>query len=117
MLHILTRDILEIHGYTVIEAADGRSAIDLYHDHAGDIELLLTDVVMPHLGGLELAQELRRRRPELPVIYMSGYSDEASFRDGALGEGEAFLAKPFTPDALIAKIMEMLRSMREIPSA
>lgn len=113
----LARDILEIHGYTVIEASDGRSAIDLYRDHEGDIELLLTDVVMPHVGGLELAQELHRRRPELPVVYMSGYSDEASFRDGALGKGEVFLAKPFTPDALVAKLMEVLRSTRGIPSA
>jgi len=112
----LVRDILEIHGYTVIHATDGRAALERYAEYGKDIGLLLTDVVMPHVGGLELAEQLRLRRPGIPVIYMSGYCDEAGFRDGALGKGEAFLAKPFTPEALLAKVMEVLGSLSGTPS-
>lgn len=103
----LTSRILEANGYDVLMAADGAEALAIGRRNIGRIDLLLTDVVMPGLGGAEVAVELRRSRPDLPVLYMSGYAFEALDLE-ELGDGESYLPKPFTSDVLLKEIGRML---------
>jgi PAS domain S-box-containing protein len=95
-------------GYTILEAPEGRAAETLVGQYDKPIELLLTDVVMPELGGRELARRLKTVRPELKVLFMSGYADDAIVQQGVLESGAAYLQKPFTPDALASKVREAL---------
>jgi CheY-like chemotaxis protein len=95
-------------GYTIVEAPDSRSAEKLAADYGKPIQLLLTDVVMPDLGGRELALRLKAVRRELKVLFMSGYADDTIVQQGVLETGAAYLQKPFTPDALASKIREVL---------
>jgi CheY-like chemotaxis protein len=95
-------------GYTVITARDGAQALEVSDGHPGQIHLLLTDVVMPGIGGPELAVRLRMRRPTMRVLLMSGY-DEHSLASGAGGYA-SFIAKPFRPEALGRRIRELLDS-------
>jgi two-component system cell cycle sensor histidine kinase/response regulator CckA len=104
----LTREILTMNGYTVIAARHGAEALDVCQRHAGQIELILTDVVMPQMSGHELLERIRPLRPSLKVLYMSGYTDKAVVRHGMLAGEIAFLQKPFTPDALARKVREVL---------
>jgi DNA-binding response OmpR family regulator len=104
----VVREILEMSGHQVLEAQDGADALRISADHPGPIHLMITDVVMPGMGGRELAQRLARLRPETKVLYMSGYTSDAAVRQGVLGAGLPFLAKPFAPDALLAKVREVL---------
>jgi len=104
----LARDVLQAQGYTVIEARDGRHALEICELRFGAIDLLLTDVVMPGIGGRELAARLAELRPAMPVIYMSGYTDTAVVQHGVLDPGTTFLQKPFTPDALARKVRQVL---------
>jgi CheY-like chemotaxis protein len=97
-----------MNGYAVLEARHGQEAIDLSQRHAGPIQLMVTDVVMPQMSGRELAQQLARTRPDMRVLFMSGYTDTAIVRHGVLEAGTAFISKPFTPDALAAKVREVL---------
>jgi PAS domain S-box-containing protein len=108
----VVREILDMHGYEVLEARDGAEALRISASHAGPIHLMVTDVVMPEMSGRELAQRLDPLRPDMKVLYMSGYTDDAIVRHGVLGSGMAFLAKPFTPDALAAKVREILDALR-----
>lgn len=96
-------------GYTVLEARDGEEALRLSAQHEGPIHLLVTDVVMPGgMSGRLLAERLTATRPEMRVLYMSGYTDAAIIRHGLLEPGRAFLQKPFTPDTLALKVREAL---------
>ncbi len=95
----LARRVLARHGYTVLEAFDGSEALRISEQHRGSIELLVTDVVMPELRGPEVAERLLRLRPELKVLYMSGYTDEEILH-GVSEHEAAFLQKPFTEIAL-----------------
>lgn len=104
----LVRLVLSRAGYTVLTAADGEEAIDVAAAHEGEIDLLLTDVVMPRMGGTELASRLRGSRPDLPVIFMSGYAGEALTRDGTLPSGSAFIQKPFKPSVLSTTVRDTL---------
>jgi two-component system cell cycle sensor histidine kinase/response regulator CckA len=104
----MTREILEGYGYTVLDAASGGEAVRLYEAHAQTIHLLLTDVVMPQISGKELADAVTLVRPDVKVLFMSGYTDEAIVHHGVLDEGVAFIQKPFTPDALARKVRETL---------
>src|SRR5439155_16899817 len=98
---------LRAEGYRVLEAPDGRAAVEIFESRDGQIDLLVTDVVMPDIGGLAVAALVRERRPDLPVIFASGYPDRISDeRFAPLGDGEAFLQKPFTPGELIEKVRE-----------
>jgi PAS domain S-box-containing protein len=107
-LRRLTRHSLENQGYSVIDAADGAAAIQLSQAHKGPIYLLLTDVIMPGMNGRELANHISPTRPEMKVLYMSGYTENHIGHNGALDEGITLLQKPFTLPALKAKVREVL---------
>ena len=107
-LRTLTRATLELDGYKVLEAKDGLDALAVSRRHDGAIELLLTDVVMPGMGGRPLAQELSRLRPETRVVYMSGYTGQTVGSQGPIDPGSDFLSKPFTREVLTRKIREAL---------
>jgi PAS domain S-box-containing protein len=104
----LLREILVQSGYKVLLACDGEEAIRISREHAGPIDLLITDVVMPRVGGRELAAQLSSDRPDLNVLYMSGYTEEAVSNHGILDPGSAFLEKPFSPDVLARKVRSVL---------
>jgi two-component system, cell cycle sensor histidine kinase and response regulator CckA len=108
----LARTRLERSGYRVLEAADPLEAGELAAKFAGEIHLLLSDVIMPHSEGEPLIDRLHAVRPGLKVLYISGYADEAVVRRGVLREGMPFLQKPFTPGALARKIREVLDAPR-----
>lgn len=104
----LCRAILESQGFRVLAAANGAEALAISASHGGPILLLLTDIVMPGMNGLELADRFTSSRPGTPVIYMSGYTDGELDGSGRLAEGAAFLTKPFAPDALTAMVRRVL---------
>ena len=104
----LSRSVLVARGYTVLEAVSGEEALEAARAHPGRIHLLLTDLVMPKVGGRELATRLAATRPETKALFVSGYTDEAIAQHGALEPGIAFLQKPFTPLALARKVREVL---------
>jgi two-component system cell cycle sensor histidine kinase/response regulator CckA len=104
------REILESCGYRVLEAACAEDAMKLSQDFEGEIEALVTDVVMPRMGGRELAKRLARLRPRMRVLYVSGYTDGSIVRHGILEADVAFLQKPFTPGALGRKLREVLEA-------
>jgi len=104
----LTRGYLEMGGYKVIEAEDGHTALELAAMHAGPIHLLLTDVVMPGISGREVAERIRTLRPEIKVLYMSGYTDQTVVHIGTLDDEAMFLQKPFTMSTLSSKLRELL---------
>jgi two-component system cell cycle sensor histidine kinase/response regulator CckA len=106
-LRELAHRLLTRQGYTVIVAADADEALRLFNEN-GEIDIVLTDVVMPGVSGPALAKRLMERRPGVKVIYMSGYTEDVITRHGILQPGIAFLHKPFTADALGRKIRDVL---------
>jgi len=113
----LVRDFLVTTGYQVLEATDGVNALEIAAAHRGAIDLVVTDVVMPRLSGREVATRLSAERPDLKVLYISGYTDDSVFRHGVLEGGVAFLQKPFNLKALAQKIREVLDSRPVAPVA
>jgi PAS domain S-box-containing protein len=107
-LRELTREVLAMSGYTVLEAEHADKALEVSGSHAGTIDLLLTDVVMPGASGGELAQRLVALRPGIRVAFMSGYTDEARRPTELVAAGAAFIQKPFGPTALLAAVREAL---------
>jgi two-component system cell cycle sensor histidine kinase/response regulator CckA len=106
----LLREVLETEGYTVLEARGGEEAIALADAHDGAIDLLVTDLVMPGLGGRETAEALAESRPQTPVLYLSGYSEETVV--ASLNGDDHFLQKPFPPGVLVERVGELLRAAR-----
>jgi PAS domain S-box-containing protein len=104
----VAREVLQMVGYTVLEAASGEEALQRAEQHTDVIHLLLTDVVMPGMSGPELAERLTVEYPALEVLYLSGYTDEAIAHHGVLRAGVELLHKPFTPDALARRVREVL---------
>jgi hypothetical protein len=104
----LARRILSDEGYMVLDASDADDAVGLAERHAGSIDLVLTDVVMPNMSGTALAERLVSIGCDSKVIYMSGYTDDAIVRHGLVGPDLSFLQKPFTPDGLRRKVREIL---------
>jgi two-component system cell cycle sensor histidine kinase/response regulator CckA len=112
-LRQLAARVLTSSGYTVLHAGHPHDALTLMAQHTGQIQLLLTDVVMPEMGGRALASRVQAEHPETRVLYMSGYSGGAFLHDGVLETGTSFLQKPFTPTTLAQKVREVLDSRLE----
>ncbi len=108
----LARRVLESQGYRVLEARQGDEALAISAWYEGPIALMLTDLVMPGKGGRELARCFASVRPDMRVLYMSGYTDKAIFQRQVFDPGTAFLSKPFTPDELARKVREVLDTAR-----
>ncbi len=104
----LAKTILQTHGYTVLDAAQGKDAFLLSGQHEGLIHLMVTDMVMPEMSGREVAERLKPLRPNMKVLFMSGFTDKAMVHHGELDRGMAFLQKPFTPQTLARKVREVL---------
>ena len=99
---------LERAGYKVLAAANGKEALEVASRHSGTIDLLITDLVMPEIGGRQLARQLVALRPALVVLFTSGYTAEAMNQQAVLEDGDSFLGKPFTPDGLLRRVHEVL---------
>ncbi|HEX9111281.1 MAG TPA: ATP-binding protein, partial [Terriglobales bacterium] len=108
----LVRETLSMRGYRVLEAEDGESGLRVAETCTEHIDILVTDVVMPGIGGRELAKKLVLARPGICVLYLSGYTEDAIVHQGALGPGTAFLQKPFTLQSLAKKVRDVLNSNR-----
>ena len=100
--------VLTNQGYTVLAASNGPEALSMAEKAGGRIDLVLTDVVMPDVGGPELAERLLDRWPDLRIVYMSGYAQGDKFRPGNVPSERSFLQKPFSADSLLFKVREVL---------
>lgn len=100
--------ILSKHGYTVLLAADGEEALRVAEAHAGPIDMVLTDVVMPGMSGRDVVRQLRTTRPSTRALYTSGYADITIASDGVLDEGVHFIAKPYSVQDLARKVRAVL---------
>ncbi len=107
-VRLLTHRILENEGYAVLDAVSGPAALSVAQRFEGDIDLLIADVVMPGMRGDDLAEQLLGTRPELRVLYISGFTDNATLPREVLDAVVPFLPKPFTPSALMKKVREAL---------
>lgn len=113
-LRELTAALLEMNGYTVLATENGKEAIKLAESYNRQIHVLLTDVVMPGMSGRELANYLTTKRPDMRVLYMSGYTRDAIMHRGVLDDGISFIEKPFSQEALMRKLRELLDSAEKI---
>jgi CheY-like chemotaxis protein len=104
----LVRNVLKEKGYRVLEASRGEEALELAEQYWGPIDMLVTDVVMPQMSGRELARRLVNLHPQIKVLYISGYADNADWYQGGLDSGVAFLQKPFSSEVLARKVREVL---------
>ncbi len=104
----LTRQLLENCGYTVLDSGQPTEALRMAEQHTGPLPLMISDVMMPGLCGPALAKQLAAARPETKVLYTSGCADDAIFKRAMLGPEYAFLEKPYTRDALVRKVRELL---------
>jgi len=105
-----TRSLLSAHGYTVVEAAGGAEALEKMRAARGSIDLLITDVVMPRMSGLELARTVRGSTPDLKVLFVSGYAETVFAEEGAFGPLPAFVQKPFSTADFLFKVRQILDS-------
>jgi len=106
-VRIAARKALSRGGFKVVEARNGEEALQRWRERSG-VDLVVSDLVMPEMGGRELATRLRAEAPHLKILFTSGYTDDAGIRQGALENGMGFLGKPFTPEELLRKAREML---------
>jgi len=117
LLRNLITQFLRDSGYKVLIAPDGQQALKVADGWPGKIDLLLTDVVMPLLGGQELAAKLLAKYPDLTVLFMSGYTNSALLHQGAIEGGKSFLQKPFSPDLLLVRVREVLDGAQQAQAA
>ncbi|HQU86818.1 MAG TPA: response regulator, partial [Pyrinomonadaceae bacterium] len=113
MVRELTRQILEAEGYNVISAENGKAALDIVEKLKGEIELVVTDVIMPEMSGIEFSRKVKEIYPELPILFTSGYSDDHSFFEELRDVKAMFLSKPFVSATLIGKVREFLDMKRK----
>ena len=111
-VRLLARLLLEQQGYSVLDAGNGAEALAVEAAHDGPLHLLVTDVVMPTMNGVELAARLAERRPEVPVLFMSGYTEDAAGPRGLVSDDAHFLAKPFEPEDLVSRVRDLLDETR-----
>jgi two-component system cell cycle sensor histidine kinase/response regulator CckA len=104
----VAREILQLEGYSVIEASNPYEALERYEQHGAEIQLLLTDVVMPGMDGRDLAEKLTQKQPSIKSIFMSGYTENALLRRGVRDLNAAYLQKPFTLQALLDKVRQVI---------
>jgi len=104
----LAREILESCGYTVIEASDGAEALEKFAPVCDTVAMLITDVIMPKMGGRELSEKLKKRCPDIKILFTSGYTDDAVLRHGITDAGANFLQKPFSFKSLARTVRSML---------
>jgi PAS domain S-box-containing protein len=109
-VRLLARRVLERQGYTIVEAKNGKEALETIEHHGRPIHLVLTDVVMPVMSGQQLVESLRKNFPDLKVIYMTGYTDDTVLRHGVNHDLQSFLQKPFLPTELAQKVRSVLDS-------
>ena len=105
----LTSELLAAWGYEVLVARNGVEALEISNRHRGIIHLMVTDVVMPHMNGRDLVRRVRQMRPEMKVIYMSGYTDNLVLQGGMVEEGSDFIQKPFSSDTLAKRVRAALQ--------
>jgi CheY-like chemotaxis protein/two-component sensor histidine kinase len=103
----LVRQTLQSRGYNVLEAENGEAGLEVAANHSGTIHILISDVVMPGMGGRALAEQMKRAHPQIKVLFLSGYTEDAVIQ-GGLESGTSFLQKPFTLQALTRKVREVL---------
>ena len=108
-LRRLSATVIGQAGYDTLEAADGQLALDLFTVHADKIVMVVTDVVMPRMGGIELAARLRQSHPYLPILFVTGYAENAVLSHGHLGPGMQVVTKPFDMGLLAERIRAMIR--------
>jgi PAS domain S-box-containing protein len=113
-VRFMTSRALKEHGYQVLEASDGQEALRMVEQSIGALDLIISDVIIPGLDGTELARRVTRVKPGLPILFMSGYTDDDIVRRGLLDRDQPFLQKPFTPDALIRRVAELLEQKKAI---
>jgi len=106
----LVHEVLKGKGYNLLEASSGKAAVSIFKAYPDTIHLVLTDVIMPNMGGPKMRDQLVKLRPDIKVLFMSGYTDDAIAHSGVLTPGTAFIEKPFTPVGLARKIREILGS-------
>jgi CheY-like chemotaxis protein len=104
----LVKEILRIHDYNVLEAKDSEEAKKVSRSHPGPVHLLIADLVMPNVNGIELARFLRPQRPEMKVLYISGYNADVNVQIEVWDEEADFLPKPFSPNGLLQKVEDLL---------
>lgn len=104
------REFLQLNGYVVLEAENGEEAVQVSRNYPGPIHLMITDVVMPHMGGARLAEQLALERPQMKALFVSGYAENTVLRHGAIDVTAYFLPKPFSLKSLARKIWEVLRA-------
>ena len=107
-VRVMLARLLRTQGYAVLEARDGLEALKILKAHHARIELLLTDVVLPGMGGRELAEHVRRERPNIKVLYTSGYTDDVILQHQLLSHDVSVLQKPYTRSSLAQKVREVL---------
>jgi CheY-like chemotaxis protein len=109
MVRSLSREVLENYGYTVIEARDGVDALTICNGNGNcKVDLLMTDIIMPNMGGLELAEKLIEKIPNLKILFTSGYTDDPAMQHNVIETTANFIQKPFTPKILVQKVREVL---------
>ena len=112
-LRTLAENVLRQNGYHVLSAVDGVHALERSDQYEGRIDMLITDVIMPRMGGKELSNKLSLKRPHIQVLFMSGYTDNTIVQNGILDEKTAYLQKPCSPETLMTKIREILEANQE----
>ncbi|HMD85380.1 MAG TPA: response regulator, partial [Terriglobia bacterium] len=116
-VRVLVRRVLESNGYRVLEARHGAEALVICDEHKDPIHLLVTDVIMPEMSGKQLAERVSAQRPEVKILYISGYTDNAIVHHGLLEAGTNFLQKPFTPSAVVRMVRTVLDGDPRVGSA
>ncbi|MEZ5099779.1 MAG: response regulator [Thermoleophilia bacterium] len=117
IVRTLVTMMLERQGYRTLVAADGKAALEVLQQEEGRVDLVVTDLVMPEMGGRELAERLSTVAPQIPVLFVSGYTEDPVIRQGVQADGIAFLEKPFTADELARKVREVLDETRAVDAA